>query len=102
MEKNVFYVCDAARDDSDGSKPVVYLIGEDYGFPAEAFRTVCRRMSQSAPVIAHALSEAGLLRGKRTNATTVQTRISVTNVCGDCRCMGVYRIAQEDILGEML
>lgn len=102
MEKNVFYICDADRDDSDGSKPVVYLIGEDYGFPAEAFRTVCRRMSQSAPVIAHALSEAGLLRGKRTNATTVQTRISVTNVCGDCRCMGVYRIAQEDILGEML
>ena len=101
-KKNVFYICDADRDDSDGSKPVVYLIGEDYGFPAEAFRTVCRRMSQSTPVIAQALSEAGLLRGKRTNATTVQTRIPVTNVYGHCRYVGVYRIAQEDILSEML
>lgn len=102
MAGDVFSVCDADRDDSDGSKPVVYLIGADYGFPAEAFRTVCRRMSQSTPVIAQALSEAGLLRGKRTNATTVQTRIPVTNVYGHCRYVGVYRIAQEDILSEML
>ena len=101
MEKNVFYICNADRDDSDGSKPVIYLIGEDYGFPAEAFRTVCRRMSQSAPVIAQALSEAGLLRGKHTNATTVQTRIPVTSVCGHCRYIGVYRITREDILSEM-
>ena len=102
MAGDVFSVCDADRDDSDGSKPVVYMIGEDYGFPAEAFRTVCRRMSQSTPVIAQALSEAGLLRGKRTNDTTVQTRIPVTNVYGHCRYVGVYRIAQEDILSEML
>ena len=102
MAEDVFSVYDADRDDSDGSKPVVYMIGEDYGFPAEAFRTVCRRMSQSTPVIAQALSEAGLLRGKRTNATTVQTRIPVTNVYGHCRYVGVYRIAQEDILSEML
>ena len=63
---------------------------------------VCHQMSQSAPVIAQALSEAGLLRGKRTNATTVQTRVRVTNACGDFRYVGVYRIAREDILSEML
>ena len=102
LADGLFSICDADRDDSDGTKPVVYLIQEDYGFPAETFRTVCRRMSQSTPVIAQALSEAGLLRGKRTNATTVQTRIPVTNVYGHCRYVGVYRIAQEDIFSEML
>ena len=80
---------------------MVYLVGEDYAFTTEAFRTVCRRMSQSTPVIAQALSEAGLLRGKRTNATTVQTRIPVTNVYGNCRYVGVYRIAQEAIMSEL-
>ena len=59
-------------------------------------------MSQSTPVIARALSEEGLLRGKRTNSTTMQTRIPVTNVYGNCRYVGVYRIAQEHILSEML
>ena len=102
LADGVFTICDADRDDSDGSKPVVYLIGVDYAFPAESFRAVCRRMSQSTPVIAHALSEAGLLRGKRTNATTVPTRIPVTNVYSYCHNVGVYRIAQEDILSEML
>lgn len=101
MADGIFSICDADRDDSDGSKPVVYLIGEDYGFPSAAFRTICRRMSQSTPVIAQALSEAGLLLGKRTNATTVQTRIPVTRVYGDCHYVGVYRIAQEEILSEM-
>ena len=52
-------------------------------------------------MIAQALSEAGLLRGKRTNATTVQTRIPVTNVYGNCRYVGVYRIAQEAIMSEL-
>lgn len=102
LADGVFSICDADRDDSDGTKPVVYRIQEDYGFPAAAFRTVCHRISQSTPVIAQALSEAGLLRGKRTNATTVQTRIPVTNVYGRCRYVGVYRIAQEHILSEML
>lgn len=102
LADGLFSICDADRDDSDGKKPVVYLIQEDYGFPAEAFRTVCHRMSQSTPVIAQALSKAGLLRGKHTNFTTVQTRIPVTNVYGRCRYVGVYRIAQEDILCEML
>lgn len=102
LADGLFSICNADRDDSDGKKPVVYLIQEDYGFPAEAFRTVCHRMSQSTPVIAQALSEAGLLRGKRTNYTTAQTRIPVTNVYGRCRYVGVYRIAQEDILCEML
>ena len=102
MASSAFYICNADRDDSDGVKPVVYLIREDYGFTTEAFRTVCRRMSQSTPVIARALSEEGLLRGKRTNSTTMQTRIPVTNVYGNCRYVGVYRIAQEHILSEML
>lgn len=97
MAGGIFFICDAAHDDSDGSKPVVYLIGDDYGFTSEAFRTVCRRMSQSTPVIAQALSEARLLRGKHTNATTVQTRIPVTRANSNCRYVGVYRIAQEDI-----
>lgn len=102
LADGVFSICDADRDDPDGTKPVVYLVQEDYGFSTEAFRTVCHQMSQSTPVIAQALSEAGLLRGKRTNATTVQTRIPVTNVYGRCRYVGVYRIAQEDILCEMI
>lgn len=101
MAEGIFFICDADRDDSDGSKPVVYLIGEDYCFPSAAFRTICCRISQSTPAIAQALSEAGLLKGKRTNTTTVQTRIPVTNVYGICRYIGVYRIAQEDILNEM-
>lgn len=101
LADGIFSIQDADRDDSDGTKPVVYLIGEDYGFTIKAFRTVCDRMSQSTPVIAQTLSEAGLLRGKRTNATTVQTRIPVTNVYGNCRYVGVYRIAQEDIMSEL-
>ena len=102
LADGIFSICDADRDDSDALKPLVYLIREDYGFTMEAFRMVCHQMSQSAPVIAQALSEAGLLRGKRTNATTVQTRVRVTNACGDFRYVGVYRIAREDILSEML
>lgn len=101
LADGIFSIQDADKDDLDGTKPVVYLIGEDYGFTTEAFRTVCRRMSQSAPVIAQILSEAGLLRGKRTNATTVQTRIPVTNATGHCRYVGVYRIAQEEIMNEL-
>ena len=101
LADGIFFIRDADRDDSDGTKPVVYLIGEDYGFTTEAFRTVCRRMSQSTPVIAQTLSEAGLLRGKRTNATTVQTRIPVTNAYGHCNYVGVYRIAQEDIVSKL-
>ena len=101
LADGTFSIQNADRDDSDGTKPVVYLIGEDYAFTFEAFRTVCCRMSQSAPVIAQNLSEAGLLRGKRTNTTTVQTRIPVTNVYGNCRYVGVYRIAQEEIMSEL-
>ena len=101
LADGIFSLHDADRDDSNGTKPVVYLVGEDYAFTTEAFRTLCRRMSQSTPVIAQALSEAGLLRGKRTNATTVQTRIPVTNVYGNCRYVGVYRIAQEAIMSEL-
>ncbi|MGM9618289.1 MAG: hypothetical protein ACI3W8_00410 [Oscillospiraceae bacterium] len=101
LADGVFYVCDADRDDSDGEKPVVYRVRGDYGFPTEAFRLLCRRMTQSAPVIVRALAEAGLLQGKRTNATTAQTRIPVTGVHGVSRWLGVYRIAREDILGEI-
>lgn len=93
----VFSICDADRDDSDGTKPVVYLVQEDYGFTTEAFRTACRRMSQSTPVIARALAEEGLLQGKRTNPTTMQTRIPVTGSHGVPRWTGVYRISQMDI-----
>ena len=101
MAAGIFSICDTDRDDSDGSSLVVYLIGEDYGFPSAAFRAICRYMSQSTPVIAQALSEAGFLRGKQTNKTTVQTRIPVTNVSGIHRYVGVYRIAQEYILNEI-
>ena len=93
----VFSICDADRDDSDGTKPVVYLVQEDYGFTTEAFRTACRRMSQRTPVIARALAEEGLLQGKRTNPTTMQTRIPVTGSHGVPRWTGVYRISQMDI-----
>lgn len=98
LADGVFTICDADRDDSDRTKPIVYLIQEDYGFTTEAFRTICRRMSQSMPVIVRALVEEGLLRGKRINATTAQTRIPVTGAHGVARWTGVYRIAQEDIL----
>ena len=59
-------------------------------------------MSQSTPVIARALAEEGLLQGKRTNPTTMQTRIPVTGVHGVPHWTGVYRIAQEDILDRAL
>ena len=97
LADGVFTICDADRDDSDRTKPVVYLIQEDYGFTTEAFRTICQRMSQSMPVIVRALVEEGLLRGKRINATTAQTRIPVTGAHGVARWTGIYRIAQEDI-----
>lgn len=102
LADGVFTICDADRDDSDRTKPIVYLIQEDYGFTTEAFRTICRRMSQSMPVIVRALVEEGLLRGKRINATTAQTRIPVTGAHGVARWTGVYRIAQEDILNGTL
>lgn len=98
LEHQVFTLCDEGQDDTGEGKPVVYLIGEDYGFSRKAFGEICRRMGQSTPTVAQSLAEAGLLRGKTTNSTTVQTRIPVCNVCGETRWIGVYRLAQEEIL----
>lgn len=69
-----------------------------YGFSRKAFGEICRRMGQSTPNVARSLAEAGLLRGKTTNSTTVQTGIPVCNVYGETRWIGVYRLAQEEIL----
>lgn len=98
LEHQIFTLCDEGQDHTGEGKPAVYLIGEDYGFSRKAFGEICRRMGQSAPTVARSLAEAGLLRGKITNSTTVQTRIPVCSVYGETRWIGVYRLAQEEIL----
>ena len=101
LERQLFTLCEDRQPRSDSEKPVVYIAGEDYGFSRDAFQEVCRRMGQSSPTVAQALTEAGIFRGKSTNSTTVQTRIPVCNPSGDVQWIGVYRIAQEDILTSM-
>ena len=95
-----FHLCDAERAADDSGRPIVYRIGTDLGFSREAYRLVCSRMRQSGSVVAHALAQANVLRGKLTNPTTYQTRISVCNVYGITRTVPVYRIGELDL--EML
>lgn len=97
LQEQRFHCCDAERDTRDAEKPTVYSVDSSYCFTLRAFRLVCDRMAVSTPVAARALADAGLLEGKRTNATTLQTRIGVYNEHGILRQVGVYRIAQEAI-----
>ena len=73
-------------------------------FKRPAFQAVCSRLGQSCPVVLHALSEAGLLLGKPTNATTFQTRFTITNVAGVSRVEKGYRLPRSafDQLGDPL
>lgn len=97
LQEQYFHCCEAERGTWDAEKPTVYSVDGSYCFTLRAFRLVCDRMAVSTPVAARALADAGLLEGRRTNATTLQTRIGVYNEHGILRQVGVYRIAQEAI-----
>lgn len=86
------------------SPNAVFVSDESLYFKRPAFQAVCSRLGQSCPVVLHALSEAGLLLGKPTNATTFQTRFTITNVAGVSRVEKGYCLPRDafDRLGDPL
>lgn len=83
---------------------IVFFDDRSLGFTAEAFRQVCRQLSQSRPMVLQALRQAGLLQGRPVNATTGLTRISIWNPYGIRETRQVYKLPREafDQLGEPL
>lgn len=73
-------------------------------FTTSAFREVCKSLYQSRPVILHALADAELLTGKRTNDSTFMSRIGTYNVYGVNETLRVYSVdrAAFDEVGEPL
>lgn len=86
------------------SPKTVFVTETSLYFARPAFQAVCNRLGQSCPAVLHALSEAGLLLGKPTNATTFQTRFTITNVAGISRTEKGYRLPRDafDQLGDPL
>ena len=86
------------------SPATVFVTESSLYFTRPAFQAVCNRLGQSCPAVLHALSEAGLLLGKPTNATTFQTRFTLTNVAGVSRVEKGYRLPRDafDRLGDPL
>ena len=86
------------------SPATVFVTETSLYFKRPAFQAVCSRLGQSCPVVLHALSEAGLLLGKPTNATTFQTRFTITNVAGVSRVEKGYCLPRDafDWLGDPL
>lgn len=97
LREKIYVLCPEGRDSSGDIRPPVYQYRGDYAFSARAFREMCQKLGASTVQVSRALSEANLLRGKATNATTVQTRISLFNAHGISRWEGVYRIAGDAI-----
>lgn len=86
------------------SPKTVFVTDTSLYFARPAFQAVCNRLGQSCPVVLHALSEAGLLLGKPTNAATFQTRFTLTNVAGVSRVEKGYCLPRRafDQLGDPL
>ena len=103
LREKIYVLCPEGRDASGDIRPPVYQYRGDYAFSTRAFRDLCQKLAASTVQVSRALSEANLLRGKATNATTVQTRIALFNAHGISRWEGVYRIAGDAIeFGDIL
>lgn len=73
---------------------IVFFNDQFLGFTAEAFRQVCRQLSQSRPVVLRTLREAGLLQGRPVNVATGLTRISIWKTLFKDwapRCLELYK-----------